>query len=101
MQEETCHQRLEALFLTGLPTQWVWKKGKKKRKPSRGPGFAHTHIIQKAIFQVFLYILTLGKADLIYCMLLFPANPTLKSQGQQQNTFQEYNSCSDKRINNF
>lgn len=74
---------------------------KKKRKPSRGPGFAHTHIIQKAIFQVFLYILTLGKADLIYCMLLFPANPTLKSQGQQQNTFQEYNSCSDKRINNF
>lgn len=56
MQEETCHQRLEALFLTGLPTQWVWKKGKKKRKPSRGPGFAHTHIIQKGyISSLFVY----------------------------------------------
>lgn len=50
MQEETGHQRLEALFLTRLPTKWVWKKGKEIHKTfKRGCLCSYSHNTKRYI----------------------------------------------------
>lgn len=73
--QDSSHQRLEALFLTGLPTKWVWKKGKGIHKAFKRTWLClYSYNTEEAIFQDFLYILTLGMAEIPY--LLFVSVPS-------------------------
>lgn len=95
--QESSHQRLEALFLTGLPTKWVWKKGKGIHK-----AFKRAWLCLHSYNKDILYILTLGMAEIPY--LPFVSVPS-KSYSEITKTTAKclpgISFCPDKRENNL